>query len=375
MLRNRETLFASIAAVFMFSTVIAFGAARLYAHLPADSTNNPDDSSLAGDIQGTTRESIAVIDDQIVATRVPATPTPTLIPSTDTPTASPEPTETITPKPTNTATPPPPTATPQTINGLSEIDFIVMPQSVQSNVRDIFDRGQRMGRNPHAFSRLGTSIVDTRFFLTRWDLGPYKLGDFEYLQPAINYFNGSFERIGVATRRGLSAGSVFDPMWANRRQCQANENLVDCELRLHNPMSLLIILGTNDIGSGTKFEERLGDLVQHTIDQGIIPVLATKADRYEGRDDRNNKIIRDIADEYQIPLWDYDLLSGTIPGRGLGNDKVHMTVYEQYDYTLPKAFQRGYGLYNLSALMMLDTIRQAILPDGENRPDPTDLIG
>jgi hypothetical protein len=375
MLRNRETLFASIAAVFMFSTVIAFGAARLYAHLPVDSTNNPDESSHLGDIKGTTREPIAVIDNQIVATRVPATPTPTLIPSTDTPTASPEPTETTTPTPTNTATRPLPTATPQTVNGLSELDFIVMPQSVRTHVRGIFDQGQRMGRNPRAFSRLGASIVDTRFFLTRWDLGPYELGDFDYLQPTIKYFNGSFERIGVATKRGLSAGSVFDPMWANRRQCQANENMVDCEIRLHNPTILLIILGTNDIGSGTKFQERLADLVQHIIDQGIVPVLATKADRYEGRDNRNNKIIRDIADQYRIPLWDYDLLSGTIPGRGLGNDNVHMTVYEQYDYTLPKAFQRGYGLYNLSALMTLDAVRQVILQNGDNRPDPSDLIG
>ena len=112
---------------------------------------------------------------------------------------------------------------------------------------------------------------------------------------------------------------------------------------------------------------------EYVIDQGVIPVLATKADRYEGSDDRNNKIIREVADRYQIPLWDFDKLAATIPGRGLGGDNVHMTLYDQYDYTAPRAFRTGYGVYNLSALMMLDAIRQLIVPPRDG--NPLDLIG
>jgi len=54
------------------------------------------------------------------------------------------------------------------------------------------------------------------------------------------------------------------------------------------------------------------------------------------------------------------MLASTIPGRGLGGDKVHMTLFDRYDYSRPEAYLRGYGLFNLSALIMLDAIRNEI---------------
>ncbi|NTU62474.1 MAG: hypothetical protein HGB05_03525 [Chloroflexi bacterium] len=49
-------------------------------------------------------------------------------------------------------------------------------------------------------------------------------------------------------------------------------------------------------------------------------------------------------------------VSETLPGRGLGPDGVHMTGFYQHDYTLPQAFQRGHGMQNLTALIVLDKI-------------------
>lgn len=253
----------------------------------------------------------------------------------------------------------PPGSTPVqiTVNGLQKERIIVMSPAVRENVRDIYRRGLGLGRDSHAFSKLGASIIATVHFLTRWDTGPYDLGPYSYLQPAVDHFAGSFEWEGVGTRVGLHAWAVFNPAWANKELCRANENVIACELRLHNPSVLLIILGTNDLDP-EKFEEKLGEILVYCIDEGVIPVLATKADRYADPDDENNGIIRKLATEYAVPLWDFDLVAATLPGRGIGEDEVHLTLFDQYDYTLEKAFERGYGLYNLTALMALEEVRE-----------------
>ncbi|MCB0032823.1 MAG: hypothetical protein KDE51_02295, partial [Anaerolineales bacterium] len=85
------------------------------------------------------------------------------------------------------------------------------------------------------------------------------------------------------------------------------------------------------------------------------------ADRHEGSN-QNNDILRRLAGEYQIPLWEYDGVAGTIPGRGLDTDGVHMTTFYAHDYTQPQAFSRGHAVHNLAALIVLDQLREAVLP-------------
>jgi hypothetical protein len=40
----------------------------------------------------------------------------------------------------------------------------------------------------------------------------------------------------------------------------------------------------------------------------------------------------------------------------MGSDNVHLTPFDYYDYNMELAYETGYGLYNLTALMMLDEI-------------------
>ena len=251
---------------------------------------------------------------------------------------------------------PSPTPTPIIVNGVDVSRVVYFPRGSQERIREIFDHGQQLGRDANAFSRLGASIIDTFHFLGRFDRGPYDLGPYAYLEPAVQQYAGSFDRIGVAARRGLTAR--VDPRWAVDEDCKGNESVIECEIRLHNPSILFIVLGTNDIYAADEFEENMRALVAYTINQGIIPVLATKADRFEGEDNRNNALIRDVAVEFKVPLWDFDLLAETLPGRGMGRDNVHLTIYDHYDYTRERAFETGYGLYNLTALMMLFEIWQ-----------------
>ena len=90
-----------------------------------------------------------------------------------------------------------------------------------------------------------------------------------------------------------------------------------------------------------------------------IPILGTKADRFEGSN-INNDIIRRLAAEFKAPLWDYDLVAATIPGRGLDVDQGHLTTFYAHDYTSPTAYQRGHGVHNLTALIALEQVWREI---------------
>jgi hypothetical protein len=277
---------------------------------------------------------------------------PTFVPSlthtpltpTITPTPTVAPTPAVTPTPVETPTPtitPLPTPTPLLINEIPLDSIAVLSQGVRQHIRQIADRGRALGRDPNAFARIGGSVAATQHFMGRFDTGPYDLGPYEDLQPAIDYYAGSFSRVGQGAKRGLTARAIFDPTWSDPEFCLPNETVLDCELRLQNPSVVFVILGTNDIGNGAEFEAH---------------------NRFEGSDDRNNSIIRQLAADLRVPLWDFDLVAGTIPGRGMGSDNVHLTLYDQYDYTVERALQRGYGVYNLTALMILDAVRQEIAP-------------
>lgn len=245
------------------------------------------------------------------------------------------------------------------VNALSAEVFLIMPEEVKDHIRQVHALGAKLGRDPQAFSKLGASVTDTFHFLGRFDTGPYDLAQYTYLQPAIDHYSGSFERDSVATVRALHSAAVFDPLWATQRECKGNESVIECEFRLHNPSIMIIYLGTNDLGPGRRFEENMREIIEYLLENGVIPIMTTKADRFEGEDNRNNIIVQSLAAEYRIPLWDYDRVAETIPGKGLGEDEVHMTFFDPYDYTMPRAYETGYGMLNLTALMMLDAVWQA----------------
>lgn len=163
----------------------------------------------------------------------------------------------------------------------------------------------------------------------------------------------------MAARNGLHAWSALRPGEADSSLCNADESMVECEVRLHNPSVIIFRLGTNDVAEGEYFERAMREAVEYSIKQGIIPVLGTKADRFEG-DNRNNEAVRRIAAEYGVPIWDFDVVAGTLPNRGMGKDNVHLSGTETNDYTQPETFLTGYPVNDLTALFMLDMIRRTV---------------
>ncbi len=308
----------------------------------------------------------------------PLPPTATLLPSA-TPSLPPQPTlppNTVTPIPptaTQTASLPTvlPTATAVSINNITPQQFIQMNADVKNNVRAIYQLGQSLGRNPHAFSKLGDSGVLTGHYLTRFDYPPnYEMGPYAELQAVIDYFKNSFERYGVAARVGLSSWGVLDPLWADETWCRPNEHMLACEFRLHNPAIMFIRLGTNDATSAAVFEKNLTDIVIYAMSEGVIPVLTTKADRFEGDDDRNNEVIRRVAAAYQLPLWDFDLIAATLPNRGLTADNVHLSTADSNDYSNPETLTKGYPANDLSALFVLQAILETVAEEAQNETLP-----
>ncbi len=296
------------------------------------------------------------------------------------PTVTPEVVATIGMPPTITAVPtsiqtapiipsPPSTSTPAAtllpipenvvLNGLALESFIYFPREVALHSQQILAHGQTLGRNPQHFSKIGDSIVDTEQFFVPFDEGNYRLGDYQYLTHATEYYAGSYARFGFALREGLSSTAVMDPMWADKEQCAASETPLACEIRLHNPSLVLIHFGTND-WTGT-FEANMRQIIEYAIQEGIVPVLITKANRVEANNERN-AILRSLAAEYRIPLWDFDIVAATLPEHGLAQDNAHLSISTEFDYTqLPPIYQ-GYKAFNLSGLIFLDAFIRGTVP-------------
>ena len=329
-------------------------------------------NSATQQVSAAIKPTVAPLATQAEIATIPPTETAT---STIAPTATPTNTPTTTPTVTHTNTPtatatPSPTAIPpgELVNGLHKDEFVILPPDVQAHILEIYALGQEKERRPNAFSKLGDSGAASPDFLVRFDQRTYDLAQYAYLQETIDYYDKSFQRFGPTLKNGLHATAVFAPDLMNLEICdpEFDTDILDCESRLHNPSILLIALGTND--QSDQFEPRMEKIVNYVMGRGVIPVLITKADRFEGEDNRNNISVRRLAEKYQLPLVDFDILAETIPNRGMQEEDVHLTWYGPFEYTSEEPFQRGYPMLNLATIMMLDKIHntiQAEFPESE----------
>jgi LysM repeat protein len=247
-----------------------------------------------------------------------------------------------------------------TINDIPIEDYVIMDEVTRQHVREIFALGQTLGRDPRAFSKVGDSTIENPYFMDRFDTPDgYNLASYAWLQPAIDWFRGSFSRDSVAVRVGMHSWTIMDPMWADPYQCPGGESPLECEFRLHNPAFVIFRIGSNDVGVAEYVENSMRDAIEYSLEQGVVPIIGTKGDRHEGSN-ANNEVFRRLAEEYRIPLWDFDALAGSIPNRGMGSDGTHMTTFYLHDYSSPVAFQTGHGVHSLAALVMLDSLWRVI---------------
>jgi len=219
-----------------------------------------------------------------------------------------------------------------------------------------YQRGLTMGNDPHAFSKIGDGEISAAWFLTDFDLGSdyYNLGTNTGLQTTIAYYSGSFGRKGEAARRGFNAQHVLDPALADPQVCITEETPLDCEIRLHHSSFVLISMGTNQVWQPEAFEKGLREIIETSLNRGVVPILSTKADNLEG-DHRINLIIARLAVEYDLPVWNFWSAVQSLPDHGLQEDREHLTYYPN-NFSVPEARQFAWPVRNLSALQVLESL-------------------
>ena len=231
---------------------------------------------------------------------------------------------------------------------------------VSNTARDLYQHGQSEGNNPHAFSKVGDGEVSAEWFLTMFDLGKdyYDLGPYQNLLPVIENFPGSFGRIGMAARRGFNTERILDPALRNTELCESGESPLTCELRLHRPAFVFLSLGTNQVWQPEEFEKGMRQILEGLLSEHIVPILATKGDNLEG-DDRINRTIACLAQEYDVPLWNFWSAIQPLPHHGLQPDLEHLT-YGITDFNDAHAMQSAWTVRNLTALQALDAVWKGV---------------
>lgn len=238
-------------------------------------------------------------------------------------------------------------------------DFPVIPE-VSAAARKIYAQGQALGNNPRAFSKVGDCESRTTWFLYDFDQGPryYDLGSYTELQSVIDHFQGSFGRLSQVAKPGFTAASLLTSLWADPKACQKDETPLACEYRQVKPSFALIMLGTNDVSRPETFEQNMRKVIEFTIQQGIVPVLVTKADNLEGNHAINAAIAR-LAVEYDLPLWNFWKAVQDLPDHGLQEDGAHLT-WSPNTFGDAEAMKRAWPVRNLTALQLLAALQAGV---------------
>ncbi len=280
-------------------------------------------------------------------TAVEALPT-----ATKAPTDTPEPTATLFIEPFHTRTPGPGAPTPDRRPLAQDWrDWPIVPE-ISDNAADIYRYGvEKRGTNKRYLSRIGDCHSEADVFMGIYDTGAYHFSDEDYyLQPAVNYFQGSFYRISYSVHAGMSASSVLTSIWSDPSVCNLYESALDCEIRVNNPSIMFVNLGSNWVpGVGMEvYYGYLTDIVEKLIDHGILPILSSKADNAEG-DWGINEVTAQVAREYDIPFYNFWAAAQPLRNHGIdpSRDGIHLSM-EAWDvrslYALKTVYAIGHKL-------------------------------
>ncbi len=253
--------------------------------------------------------------------------------------------------------------TPRPTLSANEWQTLPIVPTVSETALEIYRQGLEMGNTPNVFSKVGDCQTSTDFFLVDFDhAGHYSLGEYDYLQPTIDYYQGSFSRQSKAVKDGFNVAAVLSPLRADPDACDQGETPLACEIRLNHPSVIIISMETNfNLQTPAKYGGYMRQIVRYSISQGVVPILATKADNLEGNNGINAEIAA-IAYEYDIPLWNFWAAAHPLPNNGFDrglNDGFHLS-YGQNFFDDPANMLEAWPWRNLTALQVLDAMRNGL---------------
>jgi hypothetical protein len=240
----------------------------------------------------------------------------------------------------------------------------VVPASISDRAREIYELGLELGNDATHFSIIGDCQNVSSYFLSTFDKpGDFRLGsDYAYLQPTIDYYQGSYSRVSLAVKGGFNAAAVLSPLRSDPKSCNPNESPLDCELRVWNPSIVIVSMETWwSEKPAEEYDKYMRRVLDRIIESGAVPIIATKADNLEG-DHSINATIAQIAYEYDIPLWNFWAAIQPLSDHGLSGDGFHLTFARNF-FDDPTRMRSAWPWRNLTALQTLHAIREGLTED------------
>jgi hypothetical protein len=238
-------------------------------------------------------------------------------------------------------------------------EWPVVPELTGREVA-IYQHGLSLGNDPTHFSKVGDCQAIKEVLLGIYDLPDrYTLTENQgYLQETIDHFTGSFNRDGQAVRGGYNTAAVLSPVWADPEACQPGESPIACEYRLHKPSFVIISLEVWWEGRTVdRYVEYMRQIIEFYIDNGVVPILSTKADNVEG-DHRINLATARLAYEYHIPMWNFWLAVQPLPNHGIDPDRDGFHIsYE------------AWSVRSFTALQTLDAVWRGVREKETTAPE------
>lgn len=256
-----------------------------------------------------------------------------------------------------------PTVTPTQAAGLEgQLQQVPIMPTVNDHVREIYARGLELGNHPHIFSKVGDCNSADPDFLTLIDTDNYDLGAYSYLQETVDFFAGSFGRYSHSAHGGFNFTAIVDPFSSDPTHCALDESPLQCEYNKNKPSIAFIMFGSNDLHdlSNESFTRRLEQIIQESLDYGVIPVLSTFTRHRDGFWNKTleyNMITVEMAEKYDLPLINFWLAAQSLPDYGLKQDTMHLTKDGYLIQFNGQENVGGHDLRNLLVLQVLDMFR------------------
>jgi hypothetical protein len=188
---------------------------------------------------------------------------------------------------------------------------------ITPRARQLFAQGAKAGRDPRMFTIAGDSNSAWPRHLGRLTANTLDKTPFIGYGYVLQRYDPSFARQSVAVGGGYRAADMFLPEYAHPA-CAQREPMFPCELRQSRASVVFIQLGTGDKFAWREFETNLKRMLDHAIQNNVVPVLMTKADDLESIQggaglNHINDVIRRQAEAYQVPLIDWYAASRSQP--------------------------------------------------------------
>jgi len=246
------------------------------------------------------------------------------------------------------------------------VDYPIVPE-VSEAMKLVYLRGLAVGHQPNRFSKIGDCQNVNSYFLGMFDGGTYRLGDqYAYLQPTIDFFAGSWNRKSLAVHGGLNVAAVLSSTWTpimekytKQEVCKDGESPLMCELRVNNPSFALISMEESWAGSYDIYDTYMRQIVEYTLSLNIVPILATRTE-LPTQDRQINGIILKIAQDYDVPLWNFGASVADLPDVGIRpGDEFHLTEGKPYFDDLEQ-MKNAWPWRNLTALQAIDAVSKSV---------------